>query len=721
MTMQRQNRRKYFLGLAFGLGIPFAVCGSVFAADQPKTGTPPKTPGRVVSPNAGKEATTNPARLGRMGEDVTPPRNPPRTQETARATERNAAPRGNANNAAAAGPSVDEALSVLPRQSDVDIDKPTDAKQCKLEALPTGDGVILRDSTGQILRKFIDTNHDDRVDQWSFYKDGLEAYRDIDSDFDGRADQSRWFNTAGCRWGVDRDQDGVIDQWKSISAEEVSAELVAAIATRNAKRFEKLLLTENELNKLGLGGEKTKELAERLSAAGDNFRKYLAKQQVVTADTHWVYFGGSRPGVVPAGTNNSTADVTVYENVAAMLDTKGKPGQIAVGALVKVGETWRLVDAPAIDPEKVAAGHVFFPQPDLPQGSETPTANAAGEPSEAERDVLSQIDKLDQQISETSTESQAPLYAKHSDLLERLCKETENEANRTQWTRQLIDSLGAAVQTSGYPAGLNRLERLTGELARQSDADLAGHARYTLLMAKYTQSLGGQDVDFPKIQQAWIETLQDFVKEFPSCQDTADALLQLATTYELSGKDEQAIATYKKLANLPKSTQQQKALGAIRRVESVGNSIPFRAKDITGRPVDLASSEYKNKVVVIHYFRSDYDTCKQEVATLKDLYEEYGKDGLRIIGVSLDDKPETLAAFTRAKRIDWSQIYEPGGMDNRLANDMGIINLPTMLLVGRDGTVLNNRMSAMELGPKLKELLRKSSESTARKRSSQVE
>ena len=48
---------------------------------------------------------------------------------------------------------------------------------------------------------------DNNVDQWCYYLDGLEVYRDIDSNFNKNADQYRWFHTAGTRWGVDKDED----------------------------------------------------------------------------------------------------------------------------------------------------------------------------------------------------------------------------------------------------------------------------------------------------------------------------------------------------------------------------------------------------------------------------------------------------------------------------------------------------------------------------------
>ena len=127
----------------------------------------------------------------------------------------------------------------MPVQPGVDYDRPSpeEAAKCKISAKQDRRPRGLdrrRVPTASILRKFVDTNDDNVVDQWSYYKDGLEVYRDIDSNFNGKADQYRWFHTGGSRWGLDPNEDGVIDSWKSISAEEVTAEVVAAIATHDA-------------------------------------------------------------------------------------------------------------------------------------------------------------------------------------------------------------------------------------------------------------------------------------------------------------------------------------------------------------------------------------------------------------------------------------------------------------------------------------------------------
>ena len=159
--------------------------------------------------------------------------------------------------ASAASPKVEQALQLTPVQKGVDYDRPSpeEAAKCKIVPRKVGNqvGWVVEDANGTILRRFTDTNGDNVVDQWSYFKDGIEVYRDIDSNFNGKTDQYRWFNTAGSRWGLDKNEEGTIDSWKMISAEEVSAEIVAAIAAQDVQRFTRLALTPEELKGLGLG------------------------------------------------------------------------------------------------------------------------------------------------------------------------------------------------------------------------------------------------------------------------------------------------------------------------------------------------------------------------------------------------------------------------------------------------------------------------------------
>src|SRR5207249_2935526 len=132
-------------------------------------------------------------------------------------------------------------------------------------------GYVVRTDSGQVLRRFLDANGDNKVDQWCYFKDGIQIYRDIASNFNNKADQYRWLGTAGTRWGLDDDENGRIDSWRIISAEEVTVEVVAALRDRDAARFQRLLLSADELKTLGLSHKQLADLTDKIAAAKKEF------------------------------------------------------------------------------------------------------------------------------------------------------------------------------------------------------------------------------------------------------------------------------------------------------------------------------------------------------------------------------------------------------------------------------------------------------------------
>src|SRR5262249_10920344 len=144
-------------------------------------------------------------------------------------------------------PPVSKMLEYNPRH-EVNISTPTAAEQtnCTVELLKSktgGSGWVLKDPQGKLLRRFFSSDGRN-VDTYSYYKDGIEVYREVVSPGSPKPDNFRWVNGGGSKWGVDEDRNGTIDNWKAISAEEVSQEVLRALATRDLRRLEALLLTD---------------------------------------------------------------------------------------------------------------------------------------------------------------------------------------------------------------------------------------------------------------------------------------------------------------------------------------------------------------------------------------------------------------------------------------------------------------------------------------------
>lgn len=605
------------------------------------------------------------------------------------------------------GPTAETALKLRPIQSDVDYDLPASDEQarCTIQAAKSGEdkGWVVNNPVGQTLRRFVDTNGDNVVDQWCYYQNGLEVYRDIDSNFNGKADQYRWLNTSGSRWGLDENEDGKIDDWKHISAEEVTSEAVLAMANRDADRFVRLLPTAKELKSLGLGDEQTKSLTEKIQQAAKDFDADIRKQKVVTNTTKWLHFGGTRPGVVPEGTNGSTKDVSVYENVVAVVDTDGRHGQVLVGTIIKVGDGWRIVDVPMAvgDGAQEMPDRSFFFSATPATRADLPSQNNNA-PSQQMQALLKELEELDT----ASPDQQAKSNARRADILEELTELAASDADKAEWIRQLADTVSAAVQSGTYDEGVERLKGLYERLEKDEKfKELAAHAKYVYLTAQYVQSLQNPKANYAKIQDTWLKNLEEFTEEYPKSDDTPEAMLQLAMAQEFAGEEEDAKKWYTKIiVDFPTSPAANKSRGAKTRIDSVGKTIRLQANDLRGKAVDVA--DFKGKTVLVHYWASWSGPCQEDLAELKELHSKYARDGLILISISLDRDKEDLYNFLKENRLPWIQIYESGGLDSRLANEMGILTLPTMILLDDKGKVVDRNVHISQLETELKTRLK---------------
>jgi thiol-disulfide isomerase/thioredoxin len=610
-----------------------------------------------------------------------------------------------------AEPTADQALRLRPIQADVDFDIPT-AEEMKLCTVRSSSdsgqaGWYVYSPGGQLLRRFLDTNGDKRLDMWCYYKGGIEVYRDIDSDFNGKADQYRWLGTAGTRWGLDDNENGVIDHWKMISAEEVTSEVVASLRDRDRARFIRLLPSAQGLDAMGLGDVHREALNKKIASAKTSFDSLAERQQAITKDSRWLHFGASLPGVLPAGTLGSTRDIVVYDNVSAIVDTGGDHSQVFIGTLVRVEGGWRVIDLPgSLDDAgsvDVASGF-FFHQ----TAARQPTAAAAaGGISESMQRLIQDLEEIDKTIERTNTPADlARLNERRAGVLQGLADQASGQAERETWHRQYADTVSAATQSGAFPRGLQLLQNLLQQLKQESaGSETVAYVQYRLLSAQYAHSLQQSDADYAKIQDQWQSDLQQFVKEYPSSEDAPEAMLQLAVGEEFAGKTDEAIQWYGRIADsFSQAPQAKKAAGAKRRLQSVGQAIPLAGKTLDDKSVSLTN--YRGRTVLIHYWATWCEPCKQDLTILRQMRAKYAQQGLELIGVNLDSDLDAAIQFLRSEQLPWPQLYEPGGLDSRFATEMGILTLPTMILVDPENRVINRSIHAAELDEELSRRLR---------------
>ena len=254
--------------------------------------------------------------------------------------------------ASAQTPTPAAMMALRPRNSDVSYTIP-DAKelaQCKVEAVrgAGGGGWMVTDGQGRILRRFLDTNGDRKLDLWSYYKDGVEVYREIDSRTPGTGvpDQFRWLNDGGMKWGIDTTGKGKIDAWRMISSEEAGQEVFLALVARDYQRFSALLITEAELRSLKLSPSQLERIQAQLAKAQT---KFVDTANRLKAGAQFVQVEPAIPSCIPGDSMGMENDLIHYPFRRILYQANGPGGQshefMQTGEMIKVGSAWRIAGA----------------------------------------------------------------------------------------------------------------------------------------------------------------------------------------------------------------------------------------------------------------------------------------------------------------------------------------------------------------------------------------
>ena len=269
--------------------------------------------------------------------------------------------------AAAQGPTVKRMLEFTPTLKGVEYETPTDSalEACKVEPVLNAQkkpiGWALRDGQGKLLRRFVVTNKSKQMDQWSYYQDGFEVYRESDLNNDAVPDECRWLNGGGTRVAIVTQSEGGrlgVKAWKRISAEEASKVIVQGLATNDLGLIESVLVTPEELAELGIPKvdvEQVTSAATKRKEAVDALRKSLTGWNKTTV---WSRFDCAMPHTIPSdSTTGPPRDLIMYENAIIFA---GPPTVSAATAnlkfaflqapeMVQVGDAWKFIDLPRAD------------------------------------------------------------------------------------------------------------------------------------------------------------------------------------------------------------------------------------------------------------------------------------------------------------------------------------------------------------------------------------
>jgi thiol-disulfide isomerase/thioredoxin len=96
-------------------------------------------------------------------------------------------------------------------------------------------------------------------------------------------------------------------------------------------------------------------------------------------------------------------------------------------------------------------------------------------------------------------------------------------------------------------------------------------------------------------------------------------------------------------------------------------------------------ADFRGKVILLDFWASWCGPCRSALPNLKRLQALYGSANFVLVSVSEDDDESAWRAFVASHNMTWPQRLDS---DGSIQSQFGVDALPTYVLIGRDGSVL---------------------------------
>lgn len=118
----------------------------------------------------------------------------------------------------------------------------------------------------------------------------------------------------------------------------------------------------------------------------------------------------------------------------------------------------------------------------------------------------------------------------------------------------------------------------------------------------------------------------------------------------------------------------------------------FSLTDLSGKKLVL--SDYRGKVVVLDFWATWCDPCKQEIPHFIDMQKKYGPQGLQVIGVSMDDEEPPVREFQQQFKMNYPVALGTPELADRYG---GILGLPITFVIDRRGHIAARHIGATDV------------------------
>lgn len=302
--------------------------------------------------------------------------------------------------------------------------------------------------------------------------------------------------------------------------------------------------------------------------------------------------------------------------------------------------------------------------------------------------------------------------------LKAILKEEKKDARVYNFTREAAKRL---VHIGQDQLGSESAEAVIAAFAKDPDPEVVAAVklfREEMVLAKahlmdaLDKAAEGDDAAVQEL----VARLTKLIEYKERSRPMLAAMIHCAQTLEFTRQYDHATQVYKLIEDGFKDNADTQTVSFMKRsVENGRLRLGLIGKPLAvegllaenGKPFDWGA--YQGKFVLVDFWATWCQPCVEEFPNLKANYERYKERGLEIVGVNLDENLQQLARFRSFQKLPWNSVVQSNPSLRGLERDprckkIGVDAIPFIVLIGRDGNVLDIHLRGKELNQRLAEL-----------------
>ena len=120
---------------------------------------------------------------------------------------------------------------------------------------------------------------------------------------------------------------------------------------------------------------------------------------------------------------------------------------------------------------------------------------------------------------------------------------------------------------------------------------------------------------------------------------------------------------------------------------------PAPSFTLTGNKGTISLDSLRGHVVYLDFWASWCDPCRKSFPWMNDLLKKCAVQGLVVVAVDLDSKPESADKFLANHPVDFSIAFDPSGSVAKLYN---VKAMPSSYIIDREGNIASTHTGFLE-------------------------